>query len=86
MTKLSEFLRASSADERERCARKAGTSVAYLYQLAGLHRTNPGVEIALGIEQATAELHRESDGRLPVVTMKDLAMAADLADFEGVPV
>ena len=83
-TKLSEFLRAATADERETCAAKAGTTVSYLYQLAGLHRTNPGVQIALGIERATSEMATSTDGRVPVVTAEDLAQMAQLADFETV--
>lgn len=83
-TKLSDFLRAATAEEREACAIKAGTSVSYLYQLAGLHRTNPGVQIALGIERATAEMSAASEGRLPTVTAEDLAQMAQLAEFEPV--
>lgn len=83
-TKLADFLRAATPEEREQCATKAGTSVQYLYQLAGLHRTNPGVQIAVGIERATTEMSRESDGRLPVVTALDLAEMARMADFDDV--
>ena len=83
-TKLSDFLRAATPEERERCAQKAGTSVMYLYQLAGAHRKNPGVMIAMGIEQATKEMHEESGGRLPVITMHDLAEMSRLVDFDVV--
>lgn len=75
ITKLTAFMRLATPAEREYCAEKAGTSVAYLYQLAGLHRLRPGVAKALGIERATTELHTTTNGRLPIVTMADLAMA-----------
>ncbi len=83
-TKLAEFLRAATPEEREQCAVKAGTSVQYLYQLAGLHRTNPGVQIAIGVERATTEMSKDSNGRLPVVTAQDLAEMARMADFDNV--
>lgn len=83
-TKLADFLRAATPEEREQCAVKAGTSVQYLYQLAGLHRTNPGVQIAIGIERATTEMSQGSDGRLPVVTVTDLAEMARMVDFDNV--
>lgn len=84
ITKLTEFLRAATPEERERCAAKAGTNVQYLYQLAGLHRINPGVQLAVGIERATNEMHTESNGRLPIVTAEDLANMAQMVDFDEV--
>ncbi len=83
-TKLTEFLRAATPEERERCAAQAGTNVQYLYHLAGLHRINPGVQLAVGIERATTQMNTESGGRLPIVTVEDLANMAAMVDFDEV--
>lgn len=70
---LAKWLRDASADERDRMAALAGTTTSYLYQIAGLSR-EPKVRIAWGIEAATSQLHTETNGRLPVVTVRQLAM------------
>jgi len=72
--KLKDFLRATPPETRVQVAATAGTTVAYLYQLAGGHRTNPGVDIALGIERATAVLHA-ADPSIPLVRVEDLVRA-----------
>jgi hypothetical protein len=69
---LKEFLRAASKEQRQEVADAAGTSVGYLYQLAGGHRRNPGTHIALGIESATKKLNQRCRG-VPVVTVESLA-------------
>lgn len=56
-----EFLRSATPEERERVARIAGTSVAYLYQLAGRHKL-PSISmcerlIAAEPRLTLAELH-----------------------------
>lgn len=50
---IKTYLRSTNPDERNRVAREAGTTVAYLYQIAGGHRT-PGPKMALAIERATS--------------------------------
>lgn len=82
MTPLAAFLRAATAAERERCALLAGTSVSYLYQLAGCHRKNPGSALANGIAQATTTLHAESGGRLPALSVETLATMCAMAGFD----
>lgn len=82
MTPLSDFLRIASPEQRERCATLAGTSVGYLYQLAGCHRRNPSATLALRIAEATETLHRETEGRLPIVTAEQLATMCAVAGFE----
>ena len=81
-TILKTFLQLATPEERERCAQLAGTQVSYLYQLSGLHRTNPGVRLAVDLEHATQQLHAETKGRLPVVTTRDLADMCRMADFD----
>ena len=77
-TPLLRWLRAASKVERERCAELAGTPVAYLYQLASptaspKSKRKPRVGLALAISRATAVMHQETQGRLPVVLVDDLA-------------
>lgn len=51
-TQIKEWLTSASEDERERVAREARTSVAYLYQLAGGHR-KASLELADRLRVAT---------------------------------
>lgn len=78
-TPLAEWLRMASATQRERCARLAGSSVSYLYSLAGGHRQQISARLAFQIEEATRRLSRDTRGRLPVVTARELAFMHDLA-------
>lgn len=73
VTPLTHYLRAATAEEKEETAALAGTSVGYLYALAGCHRKNPAVHLAIGIEHATREMSQRTEGRLPVVTAQELA-------------
>ena len=50
--KLSKWLKDHTEEERKALATDASTSVAYLYQLAGGHRT-PSFKLAVAIERAT---------------------------------
>ena len=72
MAKLNEWMKVATKEERERVAELAGTSVDYLYQLAGGHRENPKLRLAAGIVRAVYTLHHETLGRLPVVELTDL--------------
>lgn len=72
---LHAWMRAASTVEQEELARRAGTSRAYLYAMANpsakYHR-EPRPELAIRIEHASAEMRRESKGRLPYVLRTDL--------------
>jgi len=68
---LKEFMRSATKAQRQEVAEAAGTSVGYLYQLAGGHRRNPGTHIAVGIESATRQLHARC--QTPIVTVESLA-------------
>lgn len=72
MAKLAEWMKVATKEERERVAEEAGTSVDYLYQLAGGHRENPKLRLAAGIVRAIYTLHMETMGRLPVVDLADM--------------
>ena len=52
MNALSKWLKQHDAHHREELAKSANTSVAYLYQLAGGHRT-PSLTLALKIKEGT---------------------------------
>lgn len=78
-TPLAEWLRMASATQRERCATLAGTSVSYLYSLAGGHRQQISARLAFQIEDAMRRLHGTTRGRLPLVTAREIAFMHDLA-------
>jgi hypothetical protein len=75
VNKLLHFLDAASREEVSVCARSAGTTPAYLFQLARQYGPGrkPGVLLALGIERATAELSRQNPA-LPAVTVQDIGV------------
>lgn len=75
-TPLAEWLRKATPDERTRMATLAGTTVSYLYQLAGGHRGVPKSDLAFSIEDATFVLNKYTGGRLPVITARELATMA----------
>lgn len=52
MNELSKWLKRNDHEHREELAKSAKTSVAYLYQLAGGHRT-PSLALALKIKDGT---------------------------------
>lgn len=52
-SQLREWLRGASDAERERVAKAAATSVAYLWQLAGGHR-KPSIELASRLQVASS--------------------------------
>lgn len=68
---LSKFLRLATEEERVALATHAGTTIGYLYQLAGGHRVNPATSISVGIENGTRALRRHNPA-LPVVTVLDI--------------
>jgi hypothetical protein len=70
-TPLLLLLREMSPAERETFATWAGTTASYLYQLAAGRSCRIG--LALGIEKASARMHKRTGGRTPVVTMVQLA-------------
>jgi DNA-binding transcriptional regulator YdaS (Cro superfamily) len=49
---FAQYIRISNPRERQRLARTCGTTVAYLYQIAGHHR-RAGVPLAMKLETAT---------------------------------
>lgn len=84
-TALSTMLRACTDDERKWLAEKAETTVGYLYQLAGCHRgrNGPAAGLALSIEDLSGQLNKLTKGRVPVVSVRDLASMCSLSSGEG---
>lgn len=84
-TPLAEYLRGATPSERIETAELAGTSVNYLYQLAGSHRGKTGkitLHLAMAIEQATHAVALKSEGRLTGVTAIQLATMGVAKDFD----
>ena len=71
-TPLLAILRTMSVTEQHRLAMLAGTSRNYLYQLAGCTR-RPGIGLATAIVDGVAVMHRETDGRVPLISVPELA-------------
>lgn len=71
---LMALLRACNDDaERTLFAAQAGTTVNYLYALAGCHRGQPRAALAVGIEDASVAFNKSTAGRIPVVTVREIA-------------
>jgi hypothetical protein len=84
-TPLAELLRACDQPQRNTLATRAGTSVNYLYSLAGCHRERVSAALALAIEDASRELHASSGGATPIVTIRELACMCAITGFEHLP-
>ena len=65
------FLKSASMQERERVAADAGTTVAYLWQLAGGH-SKPSARLAIRLEAASAGKMTRED-LLPEFFVRDPA-------------
>jgi hypothetical protein len=72
---LKAWMTAASTTEQEELARRVGTSRMYLYTLANpsaKYGREPRPELAIKIEHASRDMHRESKKRLPMVLRTDL--------------
>jgi DNA-binding transcriptional regulator YdaS (Cro superfamily) len=74
ITPLRAWMAAASPDEQLALAERVGTTRGNLYQYAGGHRDASAAR-AGAIEAVTAQMHRESKGRLPKVYRTDLCAA-----------
>lgn len=77
-TPLLAVLRAASREERDRLARLAGTTVAYLYQLATCKRPNISATLALALADATVTMSLATEGRLVALTVREIATMCPL--------
>lgn len=76
-TLLGDWMRLATEEERVALAENADTSLNYLYQLAGVHRENPKVRLALAIVRVANTL-REDRLRCACNNDKDPGQYADL--------
>lgn len=83
VTCLLALLRECTPEERDRLAALAGTKVNYLYGLATCRRGAPNVRLAVGIEDASRTLNKETKGRTRIVTSRDLASMCSLQGLTG---
>lgn len=84
ITPLTRLLRACTDEQRAWLATRAGTSVGYLYALAGCHRECPNARLAVNIEDASRELHDHTQGVTPIVSARELAMMCLVSDLGSV--
>lgn len=80
MNMMRLWLHTATEDERLLLALEAGTSRGYLDQLAGGHRV-PKPELAAAIEAQALAMHKDSEGRLPVIYRTDLVPACARCAF-----
>lgn len=78
-TPLLALLRALTEEQRVIFAADAGTTVSYLYALAGCQRQSAGSTLALAIESASRRLAKATRGKTPVVCMQQLATMCSVA-------
>lgn len=81
-TPLLAWLRLANEPERARLASLADTYVGYLYLLATCKRKNPSATLALGIEDGTRRIYDETNGRLPIVTVRTIAGMCAIKDLQ----
>jgi hypothetical protein len=77
-TPLLQWLRHATPEMREQLAEQSGvSSLTYLYKLAGLHRENPRVRLALSIVRIANRIRDKAPDeiakKLPVLTIEDMA-------------
>lgn len=84
-TPLADLLRACDQQQRNVLATRAGTSVNYLYSLAGCHRERVSAVLAMAIEDASRDLHASTSGATPIVTIRELACMCAISVFEQLP-
>lgn len=71
-TAMHAWMREASTEQQIDLARRAGTSRAYLYMLGNGHRA-ASPALAAEIERVTAEMYKETGGRLQRLYRTDLA-------------
>lgn len=80
LTSMKLWMQAASTEQQFELAKRAQTSRMYLYHLAGGFR-DASAELAQRIEKASAEMHKESRGKLPRIYRTDLNAACRGCDF-----
>lgn len=73
ITPLLEVLRCCSVEEQAELARLAGTTRNYLYQVATCYRRSVSARKALNISRAVTTMHVRSLGRIPKISIEEIA-------------
>ena len=76
---LKRFMRGSDKRQRAQVAEACGTTVPYLYQIAGRHR-RASPPLAIRIEAATREVGKGTDGQLQAVPRASLVRNPEIFD------
>jgi hypothetical protein len=83
MSKLGEWWKVATKEERAELAQRAGISVGYLRLMAYGYRQNPRVRLALAIQKATIAMGYENEYlQAPVVWVEDLAAEPVIGEGE----
>ena len=80
MTPLKDFRRKATKEEQRELALRTGSDQTYLFSHIGVHR-EPSIETAAKIEEATTEMNKNTDGRLPVVRRTQLCEACNACPY-----
>jgi hypothetical protein len=72
VTPLLAFLRALEPDQRKAFADEAGTTVVYLYQLAGQPWPNPKLKLSMLLVEASAKWAGKAHGKARPLSFEDL--------------
>lgn len=79
MNVIKQWMRLATTAEQEELAKLANTKRSYLYHLAGekdkAYGREPQPKLAIALESASAVLHKQSKGRLPLIYRTDLVTA-----------
>lgn len=85
-TPLANILRLSTDEQRTFLAETAGTTVNYLYSLAGCHREKLSAKLAFAIEDASRQLSDKTGGDIPPVSARQLTSMCSLRGMDDVAV
>jgi hypothetical protein len=80
ITPMRAWMAAATTDEQMTLALRVRTTRGQLYQLAGGHR-QASADMAGRVESVTAEMHKASRGRLPLVFKTDLCAACRACQY-----
>lgn len=81
-TPLLQLLRQCTVPEQHELARLAGTKRGYLYQLASCHRCSVRAHLGYQISRAATIMHVKSLGRIPKITIDELATMCAITPAE----
>lgn len=81
VTPLLTALRACSVEEQHLWAKRANTDRTYLYALATCQRESARAQLCKAIADASIQMHMDSRGRIPKVTILELATMCPIPEL-----